>query len=462
MVFSSFTFLFFFLPPLLAVYYLIPVKLRQGRNMVLLIFSLAFYAFGGVALLPVMFLSICINFIGGLLVDQGRGKRRYVLFFSVAANLLLLGWFKYAGFLAETVNVLGPALPIPQVTLPIGISFYTFQGISYVADVYRGDAASQKNPLKLALYLALFPQLIAGPIVRYRDVAAEINNRAESLEGFSDGLVRFSFGLGKKMLLANTFGEIAGAVFSGPLPLSVPSAWVGALAYTMQIYFDFSGYSDMAIGLGEMFGFHFMENFNHPYTSRSVKEFWSRWHISLTSWFRDYVYIPLGGSRTARWKHIRNLLVVWILTGLWHGAAWNFVLWGCWYGLLLLGERFLWDRYLDRVPKALCWIVTMFAVVLGWMLFRAASLHEAISTIAATLGVGAAPEQGQAIYLLIEYWPEWLCGLLACLPLKDWFRKHSGTFLQTWVPKVVALGLFAISYMTLITSSFNPFLYYRF
>ena len=462
MVFSSFTFLFFFLPVLLVAYYLIPSRLRQGRNSVLLIFSLIFYAFGGVALLSVMCLSICINYVGGILAAPEKGKRKTVLFLTVAANLLLLGWFKYAGFLAETVNALGTALPVPQVTLPIGISFYTFQGISYVVDVYRGDVARQKNPLKLALYLALFPQLIAGPIVRYRDVAAEIDGRTESIEDFSDGMVRFSFGLAKKMLLANTFGEIAGAVFSGPLSLSTPSAWVGALAYTLQIYFDFSGYSDMAIGLGRTFGFHFMENFNYPYISRSVKEFWTRWHISLSSWFRDYIYIPLGGSRTARWKYVRNLLLVWMLTGLWHGAAWNFILWGGWYGLLLLGERFLWGRYQEKAPAFLRWAVTMFMVILGWMLFRAGTLGEAVSTVGVLLGVGAAPEQGQAVYLLLEYWPEWLCGLAACLPIKNWLREHIGTVLQSWAPKVAALGLVALSYMTLVTSSFNPFLYYRF
>lgn len=296
MVFSSFTFLFIFFPLLLACYYIVPRRFRQTRNVILLLFSLAFYAFGGVKFLLLMLVSIAINYAGGLLVAEEKG-RKPALVAVMAANLALLGWFKYAGFLAETIHGFGIPIPIPAVTLPIGISFFTFQGMSYVVDVYRGDAACQRNPLKVALYVALFPQLVAGPIVRYTDVAAEIDADRENWRDFSDGLVRFCFGLAKKMLLANAFGEVADAIFGtdGSI-LSAAAAWLGALAYTLQIYFDFSAYSDMAIGLGKVFGFHFNENFNYPYISRSITEFWRRWHISLSSWFRDYIYIPLGGG----------------------------------------------------------------------------------------------------------------------------------------------------------------------
>ena len=328
MVFSSISFLAYFLPSLLVTYYIVPARWRSLRNLVLFAFSVVFYAWGGLRYLALLSISVIINYIGGLFAgDQfSAGIRKTATVAAVIANLALLGCFKYAGFFAQAVNDLGLFIPVPEIVLPIGISFFTFQGLSYVLDVSRGNAKTQKNPLNVALYVILFPQLVAGPIVRYTTVADEIVSRNENLDDFTNGAVRFMLGLGKKMLLANSVAEIADAVFAyNPNQLSVALAWLGAVAYTFQIYFDFSAYSDMAIGLGRMFGFHFLENFNYPYISTSVTEFWRRWHISLSSFFRDYVYIPLGGNRCSSWKHIRNLAIVWLLTGLWHGAAWTFV-----------------------------------------------------------------------------------------------------------------------------------------
>ena len=467
MVFSSFLFLFRFLPCLILCYYGIPRQCRQGRNLMLLMASLYFYGCAGARFLLLMCVSIGINYLGGLLAACKRtGKAALVA--AVVGNLLLLGWFKYAGFLAELLQTIGASVPLPQITLPVGISFFTFQGMSYVIDVYRDPGLCQKNPLKLALYISLFPQLVAGPIVRYRDIAAEIDRDRESLELFSSGLTRFCFGLAKKMLLANAFGRIADELFGLSLSaLSTPGAWIGAIAYTLQIYFDFSGYSDMAIGLGRLFGFSFAENFNYPYISRSVTEFWRRWHISLSSWFRDYVYIPLGGSRAGTWRQLRNILIVWTLTGLWHGAAWNFVIWGLWYGVILLGEKLLMRRQKPRSSRpagVIRWAITMLVVLCGWVFFRAESLRGALGYLRVMCGVSAGgTNPGQGVYYLLEYWPEFLAGILACLPIKPWLQRlPQDGLLRTWAPKLLALLLLALSYIALITSSFNPFIYFRF
>ena len=471
MVFSSLVFLLGFLPALLLVYFLIPVRFRGLRNLVLLGASLFFYWWGASKLVLLMILSILVNYLGGLLAGQAdRRLARAGVIFASAVGLGLLGWFKYAGFLAQTINDLGFAVPIPQVTLPIGISFFTFQGLSYVIDVYRGDAPIQKNPLNVALYVALFPQLVAGPIVRYTTVMAEITHREESLSEFASGVTRFCFGLAKKMVLANSMGQIADGVFGQTAANLDPSlAWVGALAYTFQIYFDFSAYSDMAIGLGHMFGFRFLENFNYPYVSRSVTEFWRRWHISLSTWFRDYVYIPLGGNRCSKLKHMRNILVVWLLTGLWHGAAWTFVLWGLWFCVLLLGEKFLWGTTLEKLPGLIRWAYTMLAVILSWVLFRSADLGQAWAYLGAMFGqtTGLA-QDGQTLYYLLQFWPEWVLSLIAFLPVKRWAqswleaRGSAGQAVALWVPRVLALGLLALSYLELVTGSFNPFIYFQF
>lgn len=471
MVFSSLVFLLGFLPSLMLIYYLIPRRFRWLRNLVLLGYSLGFYWWGANKLVALMVVSIVINYVGGLLAGQNRkGVARLGVLFASVAGLGLLAWFKYAGFLAQTINDLGFLIPIPQVTLPIGISFFTFQGLSYVIDVYRGDAPIQKNPLNVALYVALFPQLVAGPIVRYTTVMEDISTRQESLDEFAAGVTRFCFGLAKKMVLANAMGQIADGVFNQTAANLDPGlAWVGALAYTFQIYFDFSAYSDMAIGLGHMFGFRFLENFDYPYISISVTEFWRRWHISLSTWFRDYVYIPLGGNRCAKWKHMRNIFVVWLLTGLWHGAAWTFVLWGLWFCLLLLGEKFLWGKVLERAPVILRHVYTMLAVVISWVLFRSVDLTQAWAYLGAMFGqtTGLA-QDGQAVYYLLEFWPEWILAILASMPWKHWLQhklERGGTLAREtllWFPKATALCLLVVSYVELVTGSFNPFIYFQF
>ena len=471
MVFSSISFLFVFLPLLLAVYFLLPARLREGRNLVLLLFSLFFYGYGGPRFLLLMLLSIAVNYAGGLLAAPDRRRRRLWTGLVTAVNLGLLGWFKYAGFLGANLNRIWTGLPVPEVALPIGISFFTFQGLSYVLDVYRGEAAPERNPLRVALYISLFPQLVSGPIVRYTTVADEIRNRRETLDAFTDGAVRFLFGLGKKMLLANQLGLLADQVYATrPEFLTTALAWLGAAAYTGQVYFDFSGYSDMAIGLGRMFGFHFLENFNYPYLSQSVTEFWRRWHISLSTWFRDYLYIPLGGNRCAHWKHIRNILVVWALTGLWHGAAWNFLCWGLYFGLLLLGEKYGWGRILERAPAALRHLYAMVLIVVSWVLFRAETLDYAVRFLQAMAGFAQGGlTDGRTTYYLLEFRWELLLAIPAAMPVKSWLQNwlesKSGAAAQAllaWGPKLIALGTFGLSFLRLVSSSFNPFIYFRF
>ena len=461
MVFSSYTFLFYFLPPLLILYYLIPRRSLGGRNLVLLAFSLFFYFAGGPRHLPLMLLSIAINYVGGLLCAK---RRRWALVLTMAVNLGLLGWFKYAGFVGENLQALGLPLSVPEVVLPIGISFFTFQGMSYVIDVYRGDTPPAKNPLQVALYIALFPQLVAGPIVRYTTVAEELVSRRETFDDFAAGALRFSFGLAKKMLLANNLSLMADEAFS-TAPIGAAAAWLGAIAYTGQIYFDFSGYSDMAIGLGRMFGFHFEENFNYPYLSKSVTEFWRRWHMSLSGWFRDYVYIPLGGSRAGTAKQVRNILLVWTLTGLWHGAAWNFLLWGLYFGVLLLGEKFWWGKALERAPSPLRHLYAMVIVVLGWVLFRCEGLSAVGSYLGAMFGLSGAG-WGQALYFLRQYGVFLVVGAVASLPVKDALRsalqRRKAERTIQWGSALAGLGLLGLSFLPLISSTANPFIYYRF
>lgn len=473
MVFSSVSFLVFFLPALLITYYVIPARLRGLRNAVLLLFSLGFYAFGGVKYLSLLLLSILINYTCGILASAPHSPavRKAGVVLAVTLGLGLLGWFKYAGFFAQTACSLGMPIPVPQIVLPVGISFFTFQGLSYVIDVARGSAACQKNPLYVALYIALFPQLVAGPIVRYTTVEREIGERSESMEEFSSGLVRFLFGFAKKMLLANAMGEAADAVFAlSPQLLSASTAWVGAIAYTFQIYFDFSAYSDMAIGLGRMFGFHFLENFNYPYIAASVTEFWRRWHISLSTWFRDYLYIPLGGNRRGTAAQLRNLVIVWLLTGLWHGASWNFIAWGAWFCLLLIGEKFVWHSLLERVPSVLRHLYTMLAVIISWVFFRAPTLGAAAAFLRVMfLGAAGSPPSGISTYFILQYLPEFFLCLVACLPIKSFLRAELerresvlSEILLVLAPKLIALALFALSYMKLVSGGFNPFIYYQF
>lgn len=468
MVFSSLSFLLYFLPAVLVIYYLIPHRALSLRNYWLLAASLLFYGLGGLRFLPLLLAVILLDYLCGLLAASGSQKmRRFAVFLAVAAGIALLGYYKYAGFLTENLAALGLPVAAVQVVLPVGISFFTFQGLSYVIDVSRNPRLCQKNPLYVALYVAFFPQLVAGPIVRYDTIAQSISARQESIAQLSAGLTRFCFGLGKKMLLANAMGEITDGIFSygaGALPTAL--AWLGAVAYTFQIYFDFSAYSDMAIGLGQMFGFQFAENFNYPYISRSVTEFWNRWHISLSSWFRDYVYIPLGGNRRGNGRQFLNLLIVWLLTGLWHGAAWNYILWGLWFFLFLVLEKFLLKG--RKLPGILGWAVTMLIVVCSWVLFRASGLREAMAYFSSMLGFGQGIPAGAAIYYLKEYWIEWVVSLFAVLPIRPHLLRYlenrglSQCTVVQFLPKIVALLLLAASYLRLVTDSFNPFIYFQF
>lgn len=473
MLFSSTSFLLGFFPTLLILYFIIPKKYRSIRNGVLLVFSLFFYACGGLKYLILMIVSILVNYFSGLLISASKleKNKKMFLIFSVVINLGLLFYFKYTGFFTQILNSIIPSVKVLSITLPIGISFFTFQGMSYVIDVYRGDVPVQKNPARIALYISLFPQLIAGPIVRYSTVADEIAVRDENITDFSDGLQRFMFGFAKKMIIANTAGEIADSIFAIDIQnLTTATAWVGALSYTAQIYFDFSAYSDMAIGIGKIFGFHFLENFNYPYIAKSVTEFWRRWHISLSTWFRDYVYIPLGGNRCSKIRNIFNLFVVWSLTGMWHGASWNFIIWGLWFWIFLTFEKYVLHGKIDKAPSVIGHIYTMAIVIVGWVLFRSENLLFAFEYIKAMFGFGAGLKDGQSVYYIFEYWPEWILFVVFSLPIyplieKRFLKRGNGEkAAETFnvISKIVAALFFAMGYLKLITGSFNPFIYFRF
>lgn len=472
MLFSSVSFLLFFLPSLLAVYFCVSRRFRTARNLVLLIFSLFFYGCGGVKFLLLMLASIMINYIGGMLASlKNKRGAKWGMIGAVICNLLLLGYFKYTGFFTQTLHSFIPSVEVVNVVLPIGISFYTFQGLAYVVDVYRGDTRVQKNPLWVALYISLFPQLIAGPIVRYQTIADEIKGRRENMEDFSAGCVRFMIGFGKKMLLANAAGRLADIAFGFPSEhMSVSFAWMGALAYTAQIYFDFSAYSDMAIGMGRMFGFHFLENFNYPYISKSVTEFWRRWHISLSSWFRDYVYIPLGGNRCSVPRHMLNIMIVWFLTGMWHGASWNFIIWGLYFGIILLIEKYLLAGVLDRTPSIIRHIYTMVLVVISWVIFRSEDLSAVWTYLGAMFGIGAEGFWSkQTVYYFIQFYPEWILFFICSTPVAMVVGKYLTTkknffsgFVLNFVPKIFAVAVFILGYIELVNGSFNPFIYFRF
>ena len=464
MVFSSLSFLFLFLPALLAVYYLVPRRYREVRNAVLLLFSLGFYGCGGWRLLPLILVSITMNYVFGLLAAPGRRRRKAALVGAVACNLGLLFVFKYLGFVTANLHALVPAVPELTILLPIGISFYTFQAMSYVIDVYRGDAAVERSFLHVALYVVLFPQLVAGPIVRYSTVAEEIRCRREGADDMAEGLQRFLFGLAKKVLLANQMGLIADAAFSQTAPrLSMGLAWLGVIGYTLQIYFDFSGYSDMAIGLGRAFGFHFLENFNYPYVSRSVTEFWRRWHISLSTWFREYLYIPLGGNRCSRAKWMRNLFLVWAATGIWHGASWNFLLWGLYFWALLLLEKFLLAKPLAKAPAAVGHIYTMLLVMVSWAIFAMEDFSRLGSYLRVMFGLGGAPLADSAFgYYFRSYLPVLIVAAIASTPLAaTLWRKLPQRAAQALGTLAILAGL-ALCTAYLVAGTYNPFLYFRF
>ena len=461
MLFSGIPFLYYFLPAVLLCYFLVPHQLKNG---VLLLFSLVFYGWGEPKLVFLMVFTIAVFYLCGLAMGKAAQQRwkKFWLMVSVVVSLSLLGLFKYADFFIGSINaVTGLSLPLLKLALPVGISFYTFQCLSYTIDVYRGTAEVQKDPVAFGAYVTLFPQLIAGPIVRYVDVAKELKHRSHTWENLAYGLRRFLVGLSKKVILADNFALLI-KIFRESGEPSVLFYWMYAVAFLLNIYFDFSGYSDMAIGLGRIFGFHFLENFNYPYLSKSITEFWRRWHMSLGSWFRDYVYIPLGGNRVSRGRWIFNILVVWMLTGAWHGAAWNFVLWGMLYAVLLLAEK--WIPGLQKLPSFLRHGYVLLATVLGFVLFNAESVSQAGSDIAALFGFGGLPVvTAETLYYLRSYALLFVLGFVGATPVvklaaRKIFATKAGPVLELLT--LVVLLLVCTGY--LVDGSFSPFLYFRF
>lgn len=460
MVFSSITFLFYFLPIVLALYYLVPNKFK---NLILLISSFIFYFYGEPKYVLLMAFSIISTYICGILVDKYQGTKTAKLFLilEIIISIGLLIYFKYADFIIKNINLwLSQKIDLINVLLPIGISFYTFQMISYVVDIYRGEVKVQKNILKLATYVSLFPQLIAGPIVRYSTIEKQLENREYSINKFSLGVRRFVIGLGKKVLIANVIGTLVNTFFISE-DKSILFYWLYAIGVMLQIYFDFSGYSDMAIGLGKMFGFDFLENFNYPYIATSITDFWRRWHISLSSWFRDYVYIPLGGNRVSKIKWIRNIMVVWILTGLWHGAEWNFIIWGIYFGILLIIEKLFLLKKTEKIPKFLKVIYTLFFVMISFIIFNG---NEIIENIKGLFGIGnISVISKESIYYLKSYFIVILIGIIGATPImKNIVKKEKIKKFTNILEPIYLFSILLLSTSYIIDGSFNPFLYFRF
>ena len=461
MLFSSVPFLYYFLPAVLIVYFLVP---RVLKNAVLLAASLVFYGWGEPKLLWLMVFTIVLFYGCGLAIGwcKARKWRKFWLTVSVVISVALLGLFKYADFFISSFNaVTGLSVPLLKLALPVGISFYTFQCLSYTIDVYRGNVPAQRNPISFGAYVALFPQLIAGPIVRYVDVARELNERSHSWDDVALGLRRFLVGLAKKILIADNFALLM-KLFRESDEKSVVFYWMYAIAFTLNIYFDFSGYSDMAIGLGRVFGFRFIENFNYPYLSKSVTEFWRRWHMSLGSWFRDYIYIPLGGNRVPKWRWVLNILTVWMLTGLWHGAAWNFVLWGLMFAVLLLIEK--WVPALQKLPTVLRRGYVLLAVVISFVLFNAESLSQAGGDIAGMFGFGGVPVvTAETLYYLRSYAVLFVLGFVGATPLvRDTANRLVERKIGAVLEPIVLILLLLVCSGYLVDGSFSPFLYFRF
>ena len=467
MLFSSIIFLYYFLPAVLVLYFFVPHNIK---NLVLLFSSLFFYWWSEPKYIFLIIVTILLGYIHGILIDKFREKTasKYFLISSVMTSIALLGFFKYSDFFIENVNIIfGSSISFLKLALPIGISFYSFQILSYTIDVYKGNAKVQKNLINLATYVVLFPQLIAGPIVRYTTIEEELNHRTHSFENFAYGANRFVIGLAKKVLIANTLGEFC-KIFRNSDEKSILFFWMYAIAFTFQIYYDFSGYSDMAIGLGRIFGFHFLENFNYPYVSKSITEFWHRWHMSLSSWFRDYVYIPLGGNRVKKSSWIFNIIVVWILTGFWHGAEWNFIIWGLFFAFFLLLEKLIIGKLLKKLPSIIKTIYVMFLIVISFVIFNANGMSEAISDITAMFGVHDIPlVTSETLYYLRSNAIVFILAMIGSTPL----IKHSLQHLRqnnsikrflNFVEPVTMVVLLLVITAYLVDGSFNPFLYFRF
>ena len=458
-----------FLPVLLLIYCVVPEKVR---NVVLLIASLIFYAFGEPKYVLIMLGSIIFNYIMGLLIN-GSKFRKLFLILDVIGNIFVLSLFKYADFLAVNLNKIpGVRIPMLGLALPIGISFYTFQTMSYVIDVYRGKVKCQKNIILFALYVTMFPQLIAGPIVRYADIETELNNRKLDLDSIHFGAERFLIGLGKKVLLANEFGKLYDTLLAEG-PLNLLTAFIAAIAFTLQIYFDFSGYSDMAIGLGRIFGFHFMENFKYPYEAKSITEFWSKWHISLSTWFKEYVYIPLGGNRKGVMRQIINLFVVWALTGIWHGAGFNFLLWGLYYFLILIIEKFVLLKFMEKWPSVIRHIYSLIIILFGWVIFASDEWNTFISFIRGFFAPATGVYSSMGIYELITHAMILIIGIIGAtrlpmniyervLKIKDHDVENGRTVGAVVATDVYLLIVLFLCIATLVGDSYNPFLYFRF
>ena len=467
MVFSSILFMFVYLPIVLAVYYIVP---RKWRNPWLFLVNLVFYGWGEPVYILLMLFSILVNYISGIFVEkyrsENKSKAKTVLIINIVINLAMLMFFKYFDLFANTLNKV-PGLDFIQplgVALPIGISFYTFQTMSYPIDIYRGDSNVQKNFVSFGTFVALFPQLIAGPIIRYKDVASQLNFRASSAEQFAGGVRRFTVGLAKKVLVANNIGKLWDTYsVMAASDLSVVGSWIGIIAFSLQIYFDFSGYSDMAIGLGRMLGFEFMENFNYPYISKSVTEFWRRWHISLGTWFRDYVYIPLGGNRRGKYRQLLNITIVWALTGFWHGASWTFMLWGLYYAAFLIFEKLYWLKVLDKAPKFVGHFYTVLVAVCGWVLFQLTSLPACGIYYKAMFGFGSGgvynPVDG---FYLSTFAVVFVIAIIASTPLlKNLYSKLPQKVQAFTTPALIAVVL-VVCTGYLVDATYNPFLYFRF
>ena len=463
MVFSSTVFLFLFLPALLLLYYFPGIESRTWKNTVLLLFSIGFYAWGEPIFVFIMLISVLINWWLGLRIENEEihRKRKAWLTAAIVLDVALLAVFKYASFISESIaSLFGNNSLILNIALPIGISFFTFQMMSYVFDVYYKTASAQKNPFYVALYITLFPQLIAGPIVRYNEVEHDILYRQESFGEVAEGVKRFIYGLGKKVLIANYMAQIADNVFDNPSMHTVSIVWLGAIAYTLQIYYDFSGYSDMAIGLGKMFGFHFSENFRYPYTAGRITEYWQRWHISLTTWFRDYVYIPLGGSRVKRSKWIRNLFIVWALTGIWHGADWTFLLCGLGWFACLLTEKL--TGLADKRSTVLSHVYTMLIIILAWVIFRSDSVASGIRYMGEMFGIGCGFGWNAAWEILRRTWLVLLLAVIGIFPIIPKFRNSTAAEKLPWLENAFLIVVFISSILQIVSDMYNPFIYFNF
>lgn len=468
MVFSSLVFLFIFLPIIILVYYISP---RFLRNFTLLLASLIFYAWGDPLYTFIIIFSIAFNYISALLIDKYREQKKVahiVLIISIIINLVILSFFKYYGFVVDNINELfNLNIVVSPPPLPVGISFYTFESISYIIDVYLEKVSVQKNIISYGAYITIFPHLVAGPIIKYGDIANQLNNRKENLEMFGEGAELFITGLAKKVLLANNIALLWNNIKAIPVQeISILSAWLGIIAFTFQIYFDFSGYSDMAIGLGKMFGFNLIKNFNYPYISRSVTEFWRRWHISLGSWFREYVYIPSGGNREGRLKQYRNIFIVWFLTGLWHGASWNFIFWGLYFGIFVTIEKIFLLKWLKNRPRFIGHIYTLIVIIVGWGLFEFKNISESTTFIATMFGFGThILVDNRTLYYLytnaILFIVLTVCSTPLSIKIVSYIRERFNIVGSIFVPLVYLLLIF-LSTAYLVNESYNPFLYFKF